>query len=92
MAQYRAITDKVIHALVSKHAGELSSNLPDPTEAWSLEDAEAILFQRLDDEHVGKPSVVPFPTSPHMNEGERSWRYMWWQYAAEVGSQRAPRP
>lgn len=84
MAQYQAITDKVVPALASEHAGEWSANLSDPADAWSLEDAEAALFQRLDDDQVGKSSVVPFPAPTQTNEGEDLWRYMWWQYAAGI--------
>jgi hypothetical protein len=90
MAQYEAMAASVLPLLdeesirgADKHSGSWS---------WSLEEAEATLFSRLEKEEENaaeiqglKPEPSPPPASevkPGMVISETLWRHMWWQYAA----------
>lgn len=89
MAQYETVIGKVVPALGAAYgpASDADSSLP-----WSLEDAEASLFARLDEEDQG--SQVPgigarqeprdSTASPiaHTSAEDTLWRHVWWQYAA----------
>jgi hypothetical protein len=85
LAQYQVLADRVIPALASEHVEKFSENFPDPEGEWSLEEAEAALFRRLEDkEQAERSSAIPFPAPPRANDGDRLWKYMWWQYAAAL--------
>jgi hypothetical protein len=93
MAQYEAIAGKVFPALAQQDEEERSTtNFPE----WSLEDAEASLFTRLEEEE--SRSRPWFPVDPGSDPssdldssevyydtgGEALWRHLWWQFAAGV--------
>ncbi len=93
MAQYEAIAGKVVPALAPPdHEAFSTSDLP----SWSLEDAEASLFARLDegDSHSTPRSSVDLESDPSSEidsstasydmGGEALWRHLWGQFAAAV--------
>jgi anti-sigma factor ChrR (cupin superfamily) len=89
MAQYEALVGKAIPALAPEH---LAENLADDAAPWSLEEAEATLFARIEEEEtrskqdgnkgtheLRKPDLdIQIPGS----SSDILWRHMWWQYAA----------
>ena len=92
-AQYEAIAGKVVPALTQQdHEERSTADLP----SSSLEDAEASLFARLDEEESRSKAGIPVdPESDSSSDldsseasydtgGEALWRHLWWQFAAGV--------
>jgi hypothetical protein len=93
MAQYEAIVGKAVPALAPDDHEAFS---PGDSPPWSLEDAEASLFARLDEEELQSKLDTPtdlesdpssgFDSSAPSYDmgGETLWRHLWWQFAAGV--------
>lgn len=82
MAQYQVLIHKIVPAMAPDNPEESDGAPP-----WSLEEAEAALFQRLEEEDPESPRFEEeSPADPSVDskqtEGERVWRHMWFQYAA----------
>ena len=89
MAQYEALVDRVIPAMVPERS---SADAPGPPSNWSLEQAEATLFARLDSDHEplkdsspgDSETHQPTATIPSKPAGDLLWRHVWWQFAAGI--------
>ena len=88
MAQYEALIGKVVPAMAPEPSSEDAFA---ESSDWSLEEAEAVLFARLDRdreppkndaarEREGPPHAFPPSTAP--SAGDLLWRHVWWQFAA----------
>ena len=98
MAQYEAIAGKIPPALAPSdvEAVSVSAYPPSTSDAWSLDDAEASLFARLDEEESRSKDQTPVEMESHSfseddssaafhdTGGEALWRHLWWQFAAGV--------
>jgi len=88
MAQYEALIGKLLPAMAPEPSSEDAFA---KSSDWSLEEAEAVLFARLDRdgeppknnaarERESPPHAFPPSTSP--SAGDLLWRQVWWQFAA----------
>lgn len=90
LEQYEAVIAEAIPALASTPS---FVNAADDSARWSLEQAEASLFARLDEDSATSSQAGPNREQPirsgsgklvkaHSRPGDALWRHMWWQYAA----------
>jgi Putative zinc-finger len=88
-AQYEALVGQAIPALAPELPTE---SLAGEGAHWSLEEAEAALFARLEEEETQSKQYgskeTPEPLKSHLerqmppSSGDALWRHVWWQYAA----------
>lgn len=89
MAQYEVMLGSVIPALGPEPVDSAS---PEGSSLWSLEEAEASLFARLEEEDGKRQTSASLsshgtpaadgPIKTASLTGDSLWRHMWWQYAA----------
>ena len=88
MAQYEVLVGRIIPAMDSETS---SADAHGPSD-WSLEQAEATLFARLDSDRErrkDRPSGEsetsrPTATIPSGPAGDLLWQHVWWQFAAGI--------
>ena len=85
MAQYQAVVAKAIPAVAPEFPPENEGDA-----SWSLDQAEASLFARLNKEpeqpESAEASLLNSPYDPDpaplISRADTIWRHMWWQFAA----------